>query len=499
MNRRIQKILTSLLLGLLDIGVFALCTLLAVAIMEPESFQFSKMTPFFINSTVVILIFYSTAQMYSFKNHIFWTELRAISKLTLYCLVMMLFFKLWFPGSLRIRTFFFAYTLFACGEMFLRYFFRRIPRVAKILTSNVILLGAGPRANRMMYRVQASKFSLYKIIYALSEPEQDSEQEASAAEHDLNQLVTGVDQPVEICTQEMRKNQTESNLRGVPIIGTLDNLTEVLQKYPCDELIVALKSYNATQVNSIVATAVHYVKRVQYVPDASYLINYSSSIREMNGVMVLSTEFLQPGIFSRLLKRCIDFVAGLLGVMVLIPLAIGVGVAMLFLDRGPVFFAQERVGLYGKRFKILKFRTMVKDAEAKLQTILATNPELNAEYQKHHKLEKDPRITMVGRFLRKTSLDELPQAFNLIWGNMSLVGPRPYLAREIPRMKEHYDIIIKVKPGLTGLWQVSGRSDLTFEDRLVLDEYYIHNHSWWNDCIIILKTLRVVFFRLGAL
>ncbi len=465
MQRNIYKILVSLLLGILDILVFGVCATVAILLLEPQSLTLSKILPFIVNSTVLILITYITGQMYSFKNHIFWDEYKSISKLLIYCLIMALLFKLWFPGSLRIRTFVASYTFFIGGEVLLRYFFRRIPLVASILTTRVMVIGCGKSASRMIYRIQASKFSLYRIKAVISE----------------------------------RDNSSVSTLRRVPVVGSLSNLQALLEKYPCDEVVVALDSYSAERINQIISTAVHYVKRVQYLPDASYLINYSSTIKEMNGIMVVSTEFLSPGIFSRILKRCVDILAGFLGIIVLIPFTLVIWVCMIFMDPGPVFFSQQRIGLHGKPFRIWKFRSMVQNADQKLQEVLAKDPALRKEYQTHHKLKSDPRITKVGQFLRKTSLDELPQSINLLLGSMSLVGPRPYLPKERALMKNHYDVIIRVKPGLTGLWQVNGRSELSFQDRLVLDEYYIHNHSWWNDSIIILKTLRVVLFRMGAL
>ncbi len=464
MSRHIQKLFISLLLGVLDIAAFCACSVLATLLMEPESLSLSMLLPFWVNSTMLILITYLSGQMYSFKNHIFWDEFRSITKLALYCLVMALLFKLWFPGSLRIRTFLASYALFIGVEIFLRYFFRRIPPIASILVTSVMVIGCKRRARRMIYRIKASKFSLYQPCYAV-------------AEHKV---------PQNPC------------VLGVPVIGSLENLSQLLEDHPVDELLVALAEYDSSQVNRIISTAIHHVKRVQYLPDARYLINYSSSIKELNGIMVLSTEFLSPGVFSRILKRLVDIAAGVFGLIMLIPLTLVIGVCMLFFDRGPIFYSQIRIGLHGKPFRIWKFRSMVKNADAKLQQVLAANPALRAKYEKHRKLENDPRITGVGRFLRKTSLDELPQAVNLLRGNMSLVGPRPYLPNEKKLMNSHYDVIVKVKPGITGLWQVNGRSDLSFDDRLVLDEYYIHNHSWWNDCIIILKTIRVVLFRLGA-
>ena len=141
---------------------------------------------------------------------------------------------------------------------------------------------------------------------------------------------------------------------------------------------------------------------------------------------------------------------------------------------------------------------MVENAEELLFKMMEEDPKIKEEYLTNKKLKNDPRITKVGKFLRKTSLDEFPQFINVLKGEMSIVGPRPYLHREIPDMKESYNSIIKVKPGITGMWQVSGRSDTEFEERLKLDEYYVRNWSLWLDIVIILKTIKAVFAKRGA-
>ena len=199
-------------------------------------------------------------------------------------------------------------------------------------------------------------------------------------------------------------------------------------------------------------------------------------------------------------KRMIDICGGIVGIMVLIPLTLIVFIANKILkDDGPIFYTQERIGKDGKLFKMFKYRSMVVGADEKLEKYLNENEEARLEYKKYKKLKNDPRITKMGKFLRKTSLDEMPQLINVFLGDMSLVGPRPYLTREIEDMGLYYDTIIKCKPGLTGLWQVSGRNDVTFDERLDLDmEYYINN-SFKEDSIILFKTAMSVLKRQGAI
>jgi Undecaprenyl-phosphate galactose phosphotransferase WbaP len=165
---------------------------------------------------------------------------------------------------------------------------------------------------------------------------------------------------------------------------------------------------------------------------------------------------------------------------------------------GPVFYRQTRIGKNGKEFTIWKFRTMLVDADLALMTYLEKHPDLQSEWQKNQKIKNDPRVTQVGKMLRRLSLDELPQIFNVLRGEMSLVGPRPIVAEEIGNYGNRYHLYTKVKPGLTGLWQVSGRNDTTYEQRVRFDEYYVRNWSVWMDIYIIAQTFQAVLVGKGA-
>lgn len=167
-------------------------------------------------------------------------------------------------------------------------------------------------------------------------------------------------------------------------------------------------------------------------------------------------------------------------------------------SEGPVFYRQARIGRFGRKFYVFKFRTMVQNADQILQTYLQNSPELKAEWVATHKLKNDPRVTRVGSILRKLSLDELPQLWNIWIGEMSLVGPRPIVDDEVEKYGKCFQLYIQVRPGLTGLWQVSGRNDTTYERRVELDEYYILNRSLKLDLQIIWKTFAVVLNRKGA-
>lgn len=201
----------------------------------------------------------------------------------------------------------------------------------------------------------------------------------------------------------------------------------------------------------------------------------------------------------RFFKRAVDVCAGTMGLIVLIPVTLVVFLANLVTkDNGPVIYTQNRIGKDGKIFKMYKFRSMCVGAEETLKKYLAENSEAYEEYKVYKKLKNDPRITTVGKFLRKTSLDEIPQFLNLLNGTMSLVGPRPYMPHERQDMGDFYDTIIKNKPGITGLWQTSGRSNTTFDERLVYDADYDKKKSVLTDFKIIVKTFVNVFKKDGA-
>lgn len=184
--------------------------------------------------------------------------------------------------------------------------------------------------------------------------------------------------------------------------------------------------------------------------------------------------------------------------ILLAPVLLAISIAILVTERQPVLFSQMRIGENGRLFRCWKFRTMARGADKKLAAVLAADPALRAEWEMNFKLQEDPRITRLGRILRKTSLDELPQFWNVLIGQMSLVGPRPIVPDEVARYGDCYWAYAAVRPGLTGVWQVQGRSDTTYPQRVAMDVDYALNRTFFGDISIILRTIRVVLFRVGA-
>jgi lipopolysaccharide/colanic/teichoic acid biosynthesis glycosyltransferase len=196
---------------------------------------------------------------------------------------------------------------------------------------------------------------------------------------------------------------------------------------------------------------------------------------------------LRPGYV--LFKRALDVVGAFIGLVLLLPVGLLIALLVKLDSPGPVFFRQNRLSKDYGSFKMLKFRSMYQNADERLAELLRSDKKLREEYERFHKLRDDPRITRVGRFLRKYSLDEFPQLINVLRGDMSLVGPRPYMHREINKMGPYADTILSMQPGLSGLWQTQGRNALSFEERLQLDEEYVKQASFWLDVRLIFLTI----------
>jgi Undecaprenyl-phosphate galactose phosphotransferase WbaP len=198
------------------------------------------------------------------------------------------------------------------------------------------------------------------------------------------------------------------------------------------------------------------------------------------------------------LTETMNFAVALLALIFLAPLMLAVAMAVYAQDGGPVLFAHRRLGKNGTYFRCLKFRSMAIDAEQRLATLLANDPDARAEWDRDHKLRSDPRVTKLGLFLRKSSLDELPQLFNVLRGEMSLVGPRPIVEAEIAKYGRRFSHYCAVKPGITGLWQVSGRNDTSYRTRVALDCIYAKRRNVWMDFAVLASTVPAVLARRGS-
>jgi Undecaprenyl-phosphate galactose phosphotransferase WbaP len=197
-------------------------------------------------------------------------------------------------------------------------------------------------------------------------------------------------------------------------------------------------------------------------------------------------------------KRLLDLFIVIFGGIIMLPFLLLIALLIKLSSKGPALYRHKRLGQNGREIGVFKFRSMVADADEKLTVMLEKDPKLREEWEGYHKLKNDPRITGIGKFLRRTSFDEFPQLLNVLAGEMSLVGPRPVTKEEVEKYGENYHRIFSVKPGMTGLWQVSGRSDTDYNERISYDSYYLQSWSVWLDLWVLYKTLGVVLWGKGA-
>jgi Undecaprenyl-phosphate galactose phosphotransferase WbaP len=292
--------------------------------------------------------------------------------------------------------------------------------------------------------------------------------------------------------------EKHGSLHGVPVVGGVELAPALARTRKIPYAIVAMPGVPRDRLLSLLERYGSSFAHLLVIPDLFEFSSLWVEAKDMGGVLGLEVRqrLLLPG--PRFTKFLIDLAATLIGGLLVLPL-IGLIALLIKLDSpGPIFYSQMRIGQGGHSFKAWKFRTMVQNADYALKDYFEQHPELREDWERDQKLRYDPRVTRIGRFLRRTSLDELPQLWNILRGEMSLVGPRPIIDEEIPRYGDKFSLYTKVIPGLTGLWQVSGRNNITYEERVSLDAYYVRNWSVWLDVYILLRTVWVVLSGEGA-
>lgn len=289
-------------------------------------------------------------------------------------------------------------------------------------------------------------------------------------------------------------------LHGFPVLGGFGNMEEVIQETGVHTVLIAAPGLPQDDLSSLIYRAQSLVKQVDVIPNlvAVPMSNVTAESFFDAKIMVLHIRNNLASPWNQMLKRLFDIVATICGGLLISPILLAIAFWVYHDSPGPVIFKHRRVGRNGKEFNCYKFRSMCVNSKEVLEHLLATDPEAKAEWDKEFKLKNDPRITKSGAFLRKTSLDELPQLWNVLKGEMSLVGPRPIVQAEVPRygkyIKEYYSVL----PGITGMWQTSGRSDIDYPERVQMDSWYVHNWSVWLDMVLLWRTVAVVLQHKGA-
>lgn len=305
--------------------------------------------------------------------------------------------------------------------------------------------------------------------------------------------------PVAIFYEDSSEAESEAlKPAGVVYLGDISEAPEFARKAEINTAILVSEEDDPSHLDRL---AVWARSRFEHVVVVTGLMGLNSSAmvaHDLAGVMGIEMNHNLLDVRELRIKRAIDLVLTVVGGVLVLPVFLLLALLVWFETRGSVFYSDQRLGRDGTLFSCIKFRTMVFDAEDALQQMLEENHEIREEYSKYHKLRYDPRVTRIGRFLRTTSLDELPQLWNVLRGEMSLVGPRPYLPRESADIGEHLREISRVYPGITGAWQVNGRSQSSFDERVEMDAHYIRNWSVWLDLLILARTVTAVLSARGA-
>lgn len=283
-----------------------------------------------------------------------------------------------------------------------------------------------------------------------------------------------------------------------PILGDINSAPQIANSGFAQYAIVAMPNSRHSELRHTIQDCCRGFSHVLLMPDMPGICSLGVLGREIGGELGFELPqrlFHQSAAFA---KRSIDLSISLFVLALLSPLFLLITLAVRLTSPGPIFYGHSRYGRDGSIFNALKFRTMAMNSDVILEEYLRKHPEFREEWNRDHKLKNDPRVTSIGKWLRRYSLDELPQLWNVIKGDMSLVGPRPIVAAEIPKYGLGYELYTRVRPGITGLWQVSGRNNTTYDERVAFDEYYVRNWSIWLDSYILARTIKVVLTAHGA-
>ena len=418
------------------------------------------------NGFLVYLILNFTKNMYSFKTILIWEELKKQLRVhTEYMLVMIV-------NDLAFLDVHYVYAHIIMGILFMGFNLILIKIIRRVfegfLSKNLLIVGTGRKARVLTEIIGENRFTMYNLLGYVS----------------VDSLDVGKE-----------KKQIDEK----EIICEYKDLEKVIEGSQIDEIIVVLPKASGDEMKKIMECIEGKVAKIKFVPELNGVFTFNSKVEDYDGVLMISASNGIMSSWQKFIKRGMDIVGGLVGSFILLPLSFYVWMKTEKKERkAGIFFKQPRIAIGGDSVEIIKYRSMIVDAEKVLEEMMEKNPVVKKEYLTNKKLKDDPRITSIGAKLRKTSLDEFPQFLNVLKGEMSMVGPRPYLHREKEDMGKKYKKIINLKPGITGMWQAHGRSETTFDERLLLDEYYYRNWSVWLDIVIIIKTVKSVLRKEGA-
>ncbi len=480
-NYRYKDLSSALSLIALDISAFYLSFSFAYVIRKFLNTIFPKLIPLefsllyffqFWWMPVIFLAFIAHERLY-IKRVSFWDEARELIRALIIAIVIILAFVT--IGKISDKISRLTLLLLLCCSVFIfpaiRLIGKKVLYKIGLWKENLIIIGAGNAGIEIAKGINNDRHLGYNIIGFLDD--------------DADKI----------------GNEIEIGNNKYKIFGKIKNFKKFLNILNISTVIIAVPSLSIERLSKLTSNIQKYTERIMLVPDLKgiALVNTELYHLFMQQLFLLKIKNNLKSGFNRFIKRTFDISISLF-FLPLILIIVGILGLLIKMDsRGHIFYFQTRVGRNGEVFRIFKFRSMYIDAEERLKKIIGSLPAAKEEWENNFKLKNDPRVTRMGRFLRETSLDELPQIFNVLKGEMSLVGPRPVIKEEIDKYyKEYADYYYIVRPGMTGLWQVSGRSNTGYDLRVKLDTWYVLNWSLWLDTVMLFKTIKVVFKKEGA-
>lgn len=421
---------------------------------------------FWVVFPLLYLLFLNIEQLYNRRMQ-FWQVIEKIFQASLYAVVAIVIVL--YIGQIAASTsrmFIFLLWLFSFIYLTVfRYLTKKFLEKVQLLRIPVLIIGAGKTAELLVKGIINDAGMGYKIIGLLED----------------NCVRNGI-------------------LKRFPVLGKFADVEAVILKTGVQHVFIAAPGLEQEKLTRLIYKVQPLVKNIGIIPNFVGIpmggIEVESLFNEKLMLLRLKNNLARS--WNRYLKTIFDFALTLVGTVAISPILIFIAIWIYIDSPGPVIFKHTRIGKNGKKFPCYKFRSMCIDAKEKLAELLENDPVAKAEWERDFKLKNDPRITKSGAFLRRTSLDELPQIFNVLKGDMSLVGPRPVIEEELERYGEYVNDYLMVKPGITGMWQINGRNDTSYAERVCMDSWYVRNWSIWIDNLILWRTLKSVIRCKGA-
>ncbi|MDO7786846.1 undecaprenyl-phosphate galactose phosphotransferase WbaP [Desulforamulus aquiferis] len=477
-KKQISNTIAMLILATTDIMTVVLSLIVAyLTRLHILPYFYSGFSEFNIESLIIIWWFpllISILLIYEgmyYKRFPFWDATKQIIKAITYSMIIAVLFIFlsktsdFISRTLLVLTYIYCLILLPFSRLLVKQILFRM----RIWEKPVIIMGAGKTAELIIKGFNREYTMGYRPIGLLE------------------------DDPEKICGINNGKEL-------IPVLGRFADLEEVIKKTGVKDVVIAAPGMDDKKMVQLTNRLQQMSANVMLVPDLFGIplsgINVECLFDEKTLFLTMRNNLASP--WNRFLKRAFDLVVGGICLIFAVPVMLMIAIAIKVDSKGPVIYAHERVGKFGRKFKCLKFRTMAVNSQEILKELLDNDPKMRREWEQEFKLKNDPRITRVGKFLRKSSLDELPQIINVLVNQMSLVGPRPIIDDEVEKYGCFFDYFKMVPPGISGLWQINGRNDIDYAERVQLDVWYARNWSLWLDFTILVRTITVVLKSKGA-